>query len=231
MSDEPRIQRPAPPPGQPDSRDEVDPDVAELLGLRPIDAGSFPTADELDDRGTMTDTAIYEGELTARTPNSDAVEGDEQRLESLAADEARAGETENPDEAAEEGLTWIPPSDPPIRPEVGDDGGAVMAAGFGMTAAEEPFDADHHSELLPDDDERTARVEEALRADGRTTALADAIDVDSEGGRVVLRGVVEDLEDEDAAVAVAEEVEGVTEVVSRLEIATLETTTGDDRTD
>src|SRR3954469_10969439 len=119
MSEEPRIERPAPPPGQPDSREEVDPDVAELLGLRPADAGSFPTADELDDRGVMTDTAVYEGELEARTPTSDAADGERVRLEPLAADEARAGETETPDEAAEEGLTWIPPSDPPIRPEVG----------------------------------------------------------------------------------------------------------------
>jgi hypothetical protein len=229
MSEEPRIQRPAPPPGQPDSREEVDPDVAELLGLRPADAGSFPTADELDDRGVMTDTAVYEGELEARTPTSDAADGEPVRLESLAADEARAGETENPDEAAEEGLTWIPPSDPPIRPEVGDDGGAVMAAGFGTMAAEEPFDLDHHGSALPGEDERTARVEEALRADGRTTAFADDLEVEAEGGTVFLRGTVEDLEDEDAAIAVAEDVEGVAEVVSRIAIASLEQVSGDDR--
>src|SRR4051812_637818 len=220
-----------PPPDQPDRREEVDPDVAELLGLRPADAGSFPTADELDDRGTMTDTAIYEGELEARTPTSDAADGEPARLESLAADEARAGETENPDEAAEEGLTWIPPSDPPIRPEVGDDGGAVMAAGFGTTASEEPFDLDHHAELLPGDDERTARVIEALRADGRTTVFADDVVVESEGGTVVLAGNVEDLEDEEAAIAVAEDVDGVAEVVSQIAIRSLEQVSGDARDD
>src|SRR3954451_12197233 len=41
MTDERRIQRPAPPAGQPDTREEVDPDVAELLGLRPVDAGDW----------------------------------------------------------------------------------------------------------------------------------------------------------------------------------------------
>src|SRR4051794_38638675 len=145
-----------PAPDQPDRREEVDPDVAQLLGLRPADAMAFPTADEVDDRGVMTDTAVYEGELEARTPTSDAADGESIRLESLLADEARAGETENPDEAAGGGLTGTPPTAPPIRPEVGDDGGAEIAAGFGVTAAEEPFDADHHAGMLPVDDERTA---------------------------------------------------------------------------
>jgi BON domain-containing protein len=207
---------------QPDSRSEVDPDVAELLGLRPSDAAAFPDLREIDDSQTTTDTAVYEGELESRAPGD--IEPDVAHYESLADDEARAGETDNPDEAAEEGLTWIPPTDPPVVPGLDADGAtsAVVAAGFGTTAEDEPFDADHHGELLYASDERTARVEEALRADARTSSVADRIEVDVDGGRALLTGSVEDLEDEDAAIAVAEEVSGVLEVVSRLDIAALD---------
>lgn len=213
MTDQPNA-RPAP-----DTREDVDPDVAELLGLRPVGAESMPDASEVDDLGEMTDTAVYEGELASREPGSD--QPDQIRLESLEAEEARAGETDNPDEAAEEGLAWIAPMDPPTRADPNGFGPAV-AAGFGTTAEDEPFDADHHGELLYADDERTERVVEALRADARTSALADRVEVDSEGGRVILSGRVDDLDDEDAAIAVAEEVSGVTEVVSRLSIGVLE---------
>ncbi|HET9682046.1 MAG TPA: BON domain-containing protein [Candidatus Limnocylindrales bacterium] len=204
---------------EPDTRGDVDPDVAELLGLRPAGADSMPDSSELDDLGEMTDTAVYEGELTSRQPGSD--QPDQLQLESLAADEARAGETDNADEAAEEGLAWIPPTDPPTRPDPNGFGPEV-AAGFGTTAEDEPFDADHHGELLYAADERTERVEEALRADARTSGFADRIDVDTEDGRVILDGRVDDLDDEDAAIAVAEEVSGVAEVVSRLSIGVLE---------
>jgi osmotically-inducible protein OsmY len=105
----------------------------------------------------------------------------------------------------------------------------MVAAGFGTTAEDEPFDADHHGELLYASDERTARVEEALRADARTSAFADRIEVDVDGGRALLTGTVDDLEDEDAATAVAEEVPGVLEVVSRLDIAALDSIPTEDR--
>jgi hypothetical protein len=206
---------------EPDTRAEVDPDVAELLGLRPGGAEDMPSPAEVDDLGEMTDTAMDEGELESREPGSD--QPDEIKLESLTADEARAGETDDPEEAAEEGLTWIPPTDPPVIPGSGSDGVAV-AAGFGSTAEEEPFDADHHGELLTDDDERSARVEEALRADARTSAFADQIEVDTDGPRVILSGQVTELDDEDEAIAVAEDVPGVREVVSQVDVEALEST-------
>ncbi len=202
-----------------DERDDVDPDVAALLGLRPADAEPMPDAHEVDDLGVMTDTAMDEGELESREPGSD--QPDAVRIESLEADEPRAGETDNPDEAAEEGLAWIPPTDPPVRPSR-EAFGPEVAAGFGSSAADEPFDADHHGELLSGPDERTARVEEALRADARTSTFADQISVDTDGHLVVLEGSVDDIDDEDAAVAVAEEVTGVAAVESRLSIGSLE---------
>lgn len=141
-------------------------------------------------------------------------------LEDLTEREVRSGETDDPTEAAEEGLAWIPPVDPPLR--VGADGEPEVAAGFGMTAEDEPFDFDHHDEPVPARDERTARVVEALRDDARTAGFADDLVVDSDGGRVTVSGVVSDLEDEDAVLAVIDEVTGVSDVVDMLVVEALE---------
>ena len=130
------------------------------------------------------------------------------------------GETEDPIEAAEEGLAWIPPVDPPVRP--GADGEPEIAAGFGVTAEDEPFDIDHHDEALPERDERTDRVVEALRADARTSGFADDLVVDTDGGRVTVRGTVADLEDEESVLAVIDDVAGVSDIVDHLVVETLE---------
>jgi len=205
----------------PDTTADVDPDVAQLLGLRPTDAPDLPGESEVDSRGAPSDTAVYEGEPPGDGEASSDVE--DLQLEPLAPNELRGGETDNPDEAAEEGLTWIPPTDPPIVAGAFDEAGdPVIASGFASSADDEPFDADHHGGLLFDSDERTARVEEALRADARTAGFEDQIGVRSEGGRVILVGVVEDLVDEESAIEVAEEVPGVADVVSRIEVAALE---------
>ena len=214
----PSPDRESPEPGQrqPDTAADVDPDVAQLLGLRPADAGPIPTADEVDTLGEITDTRIYQGDLEARPPDGDQPDDDPaENLELLVEGELRAGETDDPNEAAEEGLTWVPPIDPPLR--VGDDGPEV-AAGFGTTATDEPFDADHRAEALSPHDDVEGRVLQALRADALTAGLADAVEIDAEGGVIRIAGVVEDLEDEDAIVAVAEEVAGVTTVDSRLTV-------------
>ena len=205
---------------QPDTRDEVDPDVAMLLGMRPIDAGTIPTVDELDDTGEMTDTKVLEGELEARPPGSDQPDEDQaESLESITMSEARAGETDDPYEAAEEGLAWIPPTDPPMR--VGDDGDLQVAAGFGTSADDEPFDADHHSSALYASDEQTARVEDALRADARTAELVDNLIVDTEGDRAVVGGVVDDIDDEDAVLEVVGAVPGIADTISRIRVRNL----------
>jgi hypothetical protein len=205
---------------QPDTAADVDPDVAQLLGLRPPDADPIPSADEIDTLGVMTDTRVYQGDLEARPPGSDQPdEGQAGNLESLAAAELRDGETDDPNEAAEEGLAWIPPIDPPLRV---DDDGPEVAAGFGTTAQDEPFDADHHADGLPARDEVEQRIWEALRADAATAGLADRVEFDVEGGVVRIIGVVDDLEDEDAVLGVIEAVPGVRIVDSRITVATVE---------
>jgi len=207
---------------EPDTVEEIDPDVRQLLGLREPDSPTVVTADEVDTLGTMTDTRIYQGDLEARPPDSDQPDdGDFENIEMLTETELRDGETDDPNEAAEEGLAWVPPIDPPLRI---DDDGPEVAAGFGTTAAEEPFDADHATTALPAHDEVEERVLQALRADSATAGLADALEIDAEGGVVRIAGVVDDLEDEDAIVSVAEQVADVVEVESRLVVRAVAST-------
>lgn len=80
------------------------------------------------------------------------------RLGELTESELRAGETGDPNVAAEEGMTYVPPTDPPVVPAPDDPEGARVAAGFGTTATDEPYDADHMSTALPTDDAMEARV-------------------------------------------------------------------------
>jgi len=202
---------------QPDTVADVDPDVAQLLGLRSADAEDMPEIVELDGQGEMTDTRIYEGELEARVADSDQPdESPAENIESFAVDGFRAGETDDAGEAAEEGLTWVPPTDPPVVP--GDLGEPEIAAGFGTSATDEPYDTDHEGEALSPYDDVEARVIEALRADAATSALADGLAIEAEGGAVTIDGEIDDVEDEDAIVAVAERVEGVAGAVSRLRL-------------
>ena len=84
------------------------------------------------------------------------------------------------------------------------------------------IDQDHHDDLLDGEDEIVARVREALEADARTSSLADLLTIQQVGRRVVLRGVVDDLVDEDEVVDVVEHVVDVDEVVSRLTIRALD---------
>lgn len=196
-------------------------DVARLAAIRPPNRqDAVLREDDVDTLGEITDTRIYEGELEARPPDSDQPdEAPVDNLELLVESEFRDGETDDPNEAAEEGMSWVPPTDPPVIP---DGREPRVAAGFGTTADDEPFDADHHSSLLPTDDERTERVIEAIRAHASTAHLADRLDIETVGSRVVIRGVVDDIADEDELIAVASEAVGVSSVESRVEVATLD---------
>jgi hypothetical protein len=170
----------------------------------------------------MTDdpTAYLDGE-NLESENLGSENLGSENLELLTEDEIRAGETDNPDVAAEEGLTYVPPTDPPVIPS-DDEEGLAVAAGFGGTALDEPYDADHHSGALSVDDEIAERVRDALRADAATSVFADRIVIGTLGDRVVLRGQVEDLVDAENAAAVAQRAEGVSEVVDEIEVRALE---------
>lgn len=196
-------------------------DVAQLAGMRdPADQSAVVSSDELDRLGAMTDTRILEGDLEARPPDSDQPdEPDAENIEMLVETELRDGETDDPGEAAEEGLTYVAPVDPPVV--MGEGGMPEVAAGFGTTADDEPFDADHHDAALFGEDERTARVLEALRSHAATTGLVDRLSIDTDGSRVIVEGTLDDLEDEDEVLEVISGVDGVADVVNRIEIPSL----------
>jgi hypothetical protein len=193
-------------------------DVAQLAGIRD-DVDQSPVVDggDADRLGVMTDTGIYQGDLEARALGDDQPDHpDAENVETLLEDEMRAGETADPGEAAEEGLTWVPPIDPPVA--AGDGGQIEIAAGFGSTADEEPFDSDHHASFELADDERTERIREALRAHAETAGLADRLDVETQGATAIVSGTVDDIVDQDAALGVVSGVDGVADVVSRIRV-------------
>lgn len=181
------------------------------------DQVAFRRQAEVDDMGQLTDTDIYQGELEAGVHDDLPQEPESENLERLAEREMRDLETSNPDVAAEEGMTYVPPSDPPVVPS-DDPQGVEVAAGFGATASEEPYDADHPAETVSEEDEMAARVREALRADSTTSRYADSLAIGTRGGTVAVRGVVDDLDDTDNVVEVVNRVSGVAEVIEELEV-------------
>ncbi len=202
-------------PTVPDTDDDLPvEDLYELSGTPlPVDQGAVVVPDEVEEQREYTDT---ERDELLPEPGDEPVDG----IEDLAAIELRAGETDDPTVAAEEGLAYIPPTDAPVVPGDGDEE-LEIAAGSGTTSLDEPYDEHHASTQLSAEDEMAARVRQAIRADAATTQYADSIEIDSAAGIVVLRGVVEDLEDDDALVEVASEVDGVTDVQDELTVAGL----------
>jgi hypothetical protein len=191
--------------------------LRELLGEEDHeDQDGALDASEVETLRDLSHTEIYEGELEAA--GALAGTGDDASIQGLASLELRDGETDNPDVAAEEGQTWIPPVDPPVVADAEAEDGIVIAAGFGSTALDEPFDEDHHGTALTEDDEVSARVREALLADSRTSRLAERVGIETVGGIAILRGEVDDIDDGDLLAEVASDVTGVTEVRDETEV-------------
>lgn len=216
--------------------------LRELEGDRPPDdQAAYIDWRDTDALGGETATAVDEGELAAGDEDelpeeaarrellaeiadgapppedTDELIDASGRLELLTELELRAEETDDPIEAVEEGFTYVPPIDPPTVPGGGLQN-AEIASGLGLSALDEAYDEDHHDSFLSADDEVSARVREALRADSSTYAYADRIRIATRGGIVTLRGTVDDLIDNDNLLAVAAYVYGVAEVVDRLRV-------------
>ncbi len=200
---------------------EASENEARLTGSRPHDdQAAYLTEDELDtNRTVMTDTEIYEGELEAR--GGEVTDEGAEPLESLTALGMREGETDNADVAAEEGLAWVPPIDPPVVPS-NDRQDAEVASGFGSSALDEPYDVDHMSTLESGDDTMGELIREAIRADAATSRYADEVAIGTRGGVVALRGIVDDVEDTDNLIEVVSRVNGVVEVIDELEVRALD---------
>ena len=167
---------------------------------------------ELDEADQVTDTEMYEGEADS------SAEGG---LESLTELDMRAGETGDADVASEEGMTWVPPIDPPVIPSDNAEG-LEMAAGFGTTGLDGQIDEDHRAENLTDEDAVSARVREALRADAATSRYADELAIANASGVIAIGGVVDDIEDTDNVLEVAGRVSGVRDVIDEMDVKALE---------
>ena len=188
-------------------------------------AGDQPEGDQVayfrQNEISSGDGEFLDVELDEGDPNAGIAaltRGDTAGLEDLAAREMRDGETDNPDVAAEEGLTWVPPVDPPVVPDLDDPQGAKVAAGFGSSADDEPYDSSHRSGLLTNEDDMEARIREALLADAATSGYAELLVIGTRGGTVAVRGLVDDIDDTDNVVEVISRVSGVDEVIDELEV-------------
>jgi hypothetical protein len=219
MSEHNRQRRDITPLNGPDPDDDQE-KLDQLMGNRSEDdqGTAVISAEHIDGLGGMRDTHQYLGEIEAGV--HDDLPDDAESLELLTELELRDDETDDAFTASDEGMTYVPPIDPPTVPSMSRED-AEIAAGFGVSALDEPFDQDGHSSFELHDDEVAARVYEAIRADSATSAYADRIAVEVVEGVVRLRGEVVDLDDSDNIAAVAGYVEGVVDVIDELRVRAL----------
>lgn len=123
--------------------------------------------------------------------------------------------------AVEEGLPYMPPTDPVVRPS-NDEQELSITGGFGQTSDDEYPDLQATTatgDAPPGDEDVREQVLEALRTDAATADLV--IQVIVRNGIVHLRGTVPTLDDAEAAEEVAGRVPTVIEVLEELEVAAL----------
>lgn len=207
------VQDPQPDPYPPqDQGDEGNEFLDQLAGRNVAETAYFDQSD-VDQLEQVTSTDIYEGETDA---NQELGEGGAESFDMLIEQELRDGETDDVMEAIQEGFTYIPPIDPPVTTDYDDPESVQVAAGFGLTAedasgrgGEPSVDLDDVDRYHESDDDMTAFVRAALRADSLTTHLADRLQIATINGTVIVRGTVDDLDDTDNIVAVISDLEGV----------------------
>jgi hypothetical protein len=191
-----------------ETRGPLDPDgvalIEEIQSLQgeemPIDQDAFLEPDEFEKHREPTRTELDRGDSA---PDREGLEGVASSLDMLAAEDLREGETDDPDVATEEGLAYVAPSDPPFRVDA-EDAEGIEVAGAG----------DDSGEL-----DLTARIRDALEADAATSGYADRLVIGTRGSTAVVRGIVDDVDDSDAIVAVIESVDGIEEVIDETELA------------
>ena len=153
----------------------------------PVDQDGILEPDELEHERSATRTELDAGYTI---PDREYAGGQASTLDGLDQDGLRDGETDDPGVATQEGLTYVPPIDPP---EVADPD---MAG----------------SDL-------NTRIREALRADSQTSVLEDRLVVGTRGSVAVIRGVIDDVDDSDSIIEVVSRVNGISDVVDETELA------------
>lgn len=192
-------------------------DVIEIRGdVPPSDQDAILDTDELEHERTPTRTEL-DGGYTI--PDLEYAGGEAAVLDALDLDDLREGETDDPGVAAQEGLAYVPPIDPPVVADVEAADGVVPGAGIAISAESDPYDDSHRGTDLDPESQPNIRIREALRADSQTTVLEDRLIVGTRGSVAVIRGVIDDVEDSDAIIEVVSRVEGISDVVDETELA------------
>jgi len=192
-------------------------DVIEVQGdVLPGDQDAVLDTDELEHQRTPTRTELDAG---YSIPDREYAGGEAAVLESLDLEDLREGETDDPGVAAQEGLTYVPPIDPPVIADPEAEDGIVPAAGIGVSAESEPYDDSHRGTDLDPESQPNIRIREALRADSQTSVLEDRLIIGTRGSVAVIRGVVDDVDDSDAILEVVSRVEGISDVIDETELA------------
>jgi hypothetical protein len=192
-------------------------DVIEVQGdVLPGDQDAVLDTDELEHQRTPTRTELDAG---YSIPDLEYAGDQAAVLESLDLEDLREGETDDPGVAAQEGLTYVPPIDPPVIADPEAEDGIVLAAGMGVSAESEPYDDSHRGTDLDPGSQPNVLIREALRADSQTSVLEDRLIIGTRGSVAVIRGVVDDVEDSDAVLEVVSRVAGISDVIDETDLA------------
>ena len=182
----------------------------------PADQDAVLDPDEIEARRVPTLTELDQGDpITEAVADPDTITS----LDGLALEDLREDETDDWGVASQEGIPWVPPTDPPIVPDREAPDGVVVAAGVGSTAEADPYDRDHRESEDTDGLDLTERIRAAIRADAATSDLVDQVIIGTIGSRAVVRGTVTTIDDGDALVEVIGRVAGIDEVVDETELA------------
>ena len=191
---------------------ELEEQLREMAGYRSEDEQGLGaiSATELDRVGNPTITDLYQMDNDERRDMVDPDDAGDESLDELTSANLRDGETDDVMEAIEEGLTYVPPIDPPLQSNHDALDEVAVVNGFALDADEAGNEGiaslaqQVHVRLLHDS--ATAQVAHRVRV--REVAP----------GVIHLHGEIDDLTDEDLVIGVAEDIEGVEEVVSHLTV-------------
>ena len=177
-----------------------------------LDRRSSPMMEEEPGAGHPPDDLLVS--LDAEENEAEADQGDLNLYDTQHSD----GHTYNVSLALDQGLTYTPPSDPPVLPSPDSPEGIEIAAGFALSME----DSDPDVEILPDSvDNNNLDLEEDvyewIRMNSETQNLTD-IEVRVADGVIALYGTVPSDEDLDLLLEVMEDMPGVVQVLNYLDV-------------
>jgi hypothetical protein len=187
-----------------------------------MDTGKYFDRGGENDEDALDEVENEEEEEAFDLSYEDILSKDDLEAEDLAAEEVfdtqhTDGHTYNVWHARQQGLTYTPPTDPPVMPDDDEPEGVAVTTGF----AQNMEDSDPDVEDLPphvdnNDLEIQEDVYQALRYNSETTHLTD-LQVEVNNGVVTIRGTVLDEDDIALVYDIVNELEGVVDVEIELD--------------